>query len=94
LPHNDYIIEPFIVAVVGMVLCDEVLWVQLLKENRAMCFHTNPLLLWGHGGFESGRLRMEVHNWYTFYEFLCEILIGDEKFLFDNCQNLKSTLVP
>jgi hypothetical protein len=80
LPHNDFIIEPFIVAVVGMVLHDEVLWVQSLEEIRATCPHSNPLLSSGHGGFESGGLRMGVNKWYNFYKFLCEILIGDEKF--------------
>jgi hypothetical protein len=49
-----------------------------------MCSHTNPLLLLGRGGFESGGLRMEVDNWNNFYEFLCEIFIGEEKFWFDN----------
>jgi hypothetical protein len=80
LLHNDYIIELFIVTVVGMVLHDEVLWVQLLEENRATCSHTNPLLSSGHGGFESGGLRMGVDNWYNFYKFLHETLIGNDKF--------------
>ena len=55
---------------------------QLLEEKEAICSDTNPLLLSGHGGFESCGLRMEVHITYNYYKFLCKILIGDEKFLF------------
>ena len=82
LLHSDKSIDSFVIAVVGMVVLDEVLQVQLLKENGAMYSDTNPLLLSGHGGFESCGLRMEVHVTYNYFKFLCNILIGDEKPLF------------
>jgi len=69
-------------SVVGMVLGDEVLRVHLLEENRAMCSDNSLLLLWGHCGFESGGMTMEVHNCYIFNKFLSKILIGDNESLF------------
>ena len=90
LLHSDKSIDSFVIAVVGMVVLDEVLQVQLLKENGAMYSDTNPLLSLGHGGFESCGLRMEVHIMYNYYEFLCYFLSGMKKIFVTKCQNFKN----
>lgn len=72
-----------------MVSGDEAMQVQLLEETRAMCSKTNFLLLLGHGGLESGGLKMEVHSRCNYYEVLCKILMNDKKSHFDNGQNIE-----
>jgi hypothetical protein len=73
-----------------MVLRNDVLQVQSLDENGAMCPDTNPLLSLGHGDSESGGLRMEVDNsGIIFTNSYVNVSSGMKKFFFDNRQNFK-----
>ncbi len=73
-----------------MVLRDDVLRVQSLDENGAMCPNTDPLLSPGHDP-ESGGLRMGVDNsGIIFTNSYVNFSSVMKKFLFDNCQQIKN----
>ena len=67
LLYNYDIVKTFVGTVVWVVLCDEVLIMQYLDENRALHSDTNPLLSSGHGGFVEVASKVEVQVWYHFH---------------------------